>query len=179
MVFSERRVDGATKYKGVIVNVRLDKVRLWNGKEVKREVVEHPGGVTILPVDENYRVWCVSQYRYPIDRVIIEAPAGKLEPGEKPDACAARELSEETGFTADEMVYLGPACTSPGYSTETLHVFLARGLHKGEMHPDEGEFLDLVSYPLRSLVEMCMLNEIDDAKTIIAVFKAAYYLGVI
>ena len=168
----EKKIDGELKYKGVIVNVRLDRAELCDGSVVRREVVEHPGGATILPVDDEGYCYCVRQFRYPFGKQMLEAPAGKLEYGEDPRECAVRELSEETGFTADEIIYLGPDCSSPGFSTELLHIYMARGLHKGESHPDEGEFLNVEKHHIDELVDMIMSGEIDDGKTIIAVLKA-------
>ena len=139
-------------------------------------MVEHPGGVTILPVEEDGTVWCVRQFRYPFGREMLEAPAGKLEQGEEHRLCAVRELSEETGLTADKLIYMDACCTSPGYSSEVLHIYLALGLHRGEMHLDEGEFLNVEKHSLSELTDMIMSGEIDDAKTIIAVLKAAKYL---
>ncbi len=173
---TEKRIDGEVKYKGVIVTVHLDRAELSNGKIVKREVVEHPGGVTILPVDENGLCTMVRQFRYPFGRMMLEAPAGKLEPGEDPMESAVRELSEETGFTADEWIDLGACCTSPGFSSEVLHIYLALGLHEGRSHPDEDEFLNTEKIPLDELSRMVMAGEIDDAKTIVAVLKAEKYL---
>ncbi len=177
MDFTEKRIDGEVKYKGVIVTVRLDRAELTNGKIVRREVVEHPGGVTILPVDENGLCTMVRQFRYPFGRMMLEAPAGKLEPGEDPMDCALRELSEETGYSADEWVDFGSCCTSPGFSSEVLHIYLALGLHAGRSHPDEDEFLNTVKIPLNELSRMVMAGEIDDAKTIVAVLKAEKYLS--
>lgn len=168
----EKRLDGETKYRGVIVNVRLDRAELANGRVVKREVVEHPGGVTVLPVDENGLCTMVRQFRYPFGRMMLEAPAGKREPGEEPRLTAERELSEETGYTADEWIDLGCCCTSPGISSEVLYLYLALGLHEGASHPDENEFLNTEKIPLRELVDMVMRNEIDDAKTAMIVLKA-------
>lgn len=176
MAYFEQRVSGEMKYRGVIVDVHLDKARLVDGKIVSREVVEHPGGVTILPVEEDGTVWCVRQFRYPFGREMLEAPAGKLEQGEEHRLCAVRELSEETGLTADKLIYMDACCTSPGYSSEVLHIYLALGLHRGEMHLDEGEFLNVEKHSLSELTDMIMSGEIDDAKTIIAVLKAAKYL---
>lgn len=176
MDYFEKRIDGETKYEGVIVNVRLDRAELHTGRVVKREVVEHPGGVTVLPIDEDGNCYLVRQFRYPFGRMLLEAPAGKLEKGEDPLYSAERELSEETGFSADQLVYMGPNYTSPGISTEVLHIYLAFGLHAGESHPDEGEYLNVEKYPLRQLVEMVMRGEIEDGKTIIAVLKAEKYL---
>ena len=140
-------------------------------------MVEHPGGVTILPVDEEGSCYMVRQFRYPFGRMMLEAPAGKLEYGEDPRDCAVRELSEETGFTADELIDLGRCCTSPGFSSEVLHIYLALGLHPGDCHPDQDEFLNVEKIPLHELSRMVMDGEIDDAKTIVAVLKAEKYLS--
>ena len=118
----------------------------------------------------------VRQFRYPFGRMMLEAPAGKLEYGEDPLDCAVRELSEETGYSADQLIDLGAMCTSPGFSTEVLHIYLALGLHAGASHPDEGEFLNVEKIPLARLVDMVMANEIDDGKTIAAILKAERYL---
>ena len=176
MDYTERPVGSVEKYKGIIVRVRLDDAALHTGKVVKREVVEHPGGVTILPVDEEGNCTMVRQFRYPFGRMMLEAPAGKLEYGEDPKEAAVRELSEETGFAADELVYLGRCCTSPGFSTEVLHIYLALGLHQHEAHPDAGEYLNVERHPLKELVEQCMRGELEDGKTNIAVLKAARVL---
>lgn len=172
MEFFEQRIDRDDKYHGIIVDVHLDHVRLDDGSIARREVVEHPGGVTILPVDEDGNCYMVRQFRYPAGHMMLESPAGKLEYGEDHRECAVRELSEETGFTAEELIYLGGFYTSPGFSSELLHIYLALGLHAGESHLDEGEFLNVEKLPLRQLVDMVMANEIEDAKTIIAVLKA-------
>lgn len=172
MEYVEKRLTGETKYRGVIVNVRLDNAELVNGDIVKREVVEHPGGVTILPVDDDGFCYMVRQFRYPFGRTMLEAPAGKLEKGEDHRECAVRELSEETGLSADEIIYMGACCTSPGFSTEVLHIYLALGLHSGESHPDADEFLDVEKHSLKELSQMVMSGEIDDGKTIVAVLKA-------
>ncbi len=176
MDFEEKRIDGEVKYEGVIVTVRLDRAQLHNGKIVRREVVEHPGGVTVLPVDEEGFVTLVRQFRYPFGRMMLEAPAGKLERGEDVLLCAERELSEETGYTADKLISLGCCCTSPGITDEVLHVYLALGLHRGECHPDEDEYLNVERMPLSRLVELVMAGEIEDAKTVVAALKAEKYL---
>lgn len=177
MEYLEKRLTGETKYTGIIVNVRLDNAELVNGDIVKREVVEHPGGVTILPIDEDGFCYMVRQFRYPFGRMMLEAPAGKLEKGEDHREGAVRELSEETGLSADEIIYMGACCTSPGFSTEVLHIYLALGLHSGKSHPDEDEFLDVEKHSLAELSQMVMSGEIDDGKTIVAVLKAEKYLS--
>ena len=176
MGYFEKRLDGEEKYKGVIVNVRLDRAQLDNGSVVRREVVEHPGGVTILPVDEDGNCYMVRQFRYPAGRMMLEAPAGKLEYGEDPLDCAVRELSEETGFTARKLVDLGGCYTSPGFSTEKLYIYLALGLEAGESHPEDNELLDVEKISLQELSRIVMANEIEDGKTIVAVLKAEQYL---
>ena len=177
MEYFERQLKSEEKYKGVIVRVRLDEAELHTGKHVRREVVEHPGGVAIFPVDEEQNCYMVRQYRYPFGRMLLEVPAGKLEYGEDPFACAVRELSEETGFEADEMIDLGCCYTSPGFSTEVLHIYLALGLHAGNSHPDPDEYLNVEKIPLQTLSEMVMRNEISDGKTVIAILKTENYLA--
>jgi ADP-ribose pyrophosphatase len=172
MSFTEKKIDGEEKYHGVIIRVRLDHVELTDGTITRREVVEHPGGVCILPVDREGNAYLVRQYRYPAQKEILEAPAGKLEKGEEPFACAVRELSEETGFTAKQYLDCGTYYTSPGYSDETLHLYLARELEYGEMHPDRGEFLRLEKFPLQELAAMVRRGEIEDAKTAILILRA-------
>ena len=176
MEYIEKRVKSEDIYKGKIVHVHIDDVELIDGSFSKREIVEHDGGVTVIPVDSDGSVYCVRQFRYAFGESILETPAGKLEKGEDPFECAVRELSEETGFTAGEYVYLGEFYPSPGYCHEKLYAYLALDLKKGEAHLDEGEFLDVVKYPLNTLVDMAMNNELKDAKTIIAVLKAKRYL---
>ena len=172
MEYFEKPIRSEEKYKGIIVRVRLDEAELHTGKMVRREVVEHPGGVTILPVDDDGYCYMVRQFRYPFGRMLLEAPAGKLEAGEDPLECARRELSEETGFSARELIDLGCCYTSPGFSTEVLHIYLARGLEAGKAHPDQDEFLNVEKISLSELSEMVMRNEIDDGKTAIAILKA-------
>ena len=177
MDYFERQLRSEEKYRGVIVNVRLDEAELHTGKHVRREVVEHPGGVSVIPVDAEGNAYLVRQYRYPFGTMLLEVPAGKLEKGEDPLSCGVRELSEETGFSADRYVDLGLFYTSPGISTEVLHLYLALGLHTGESHPDPDEYLNVEKLPLKTLCEMVMRNEIPDGKTAISILKAEKYLS--
>lgn len=176
MALTEKRIRTISKYQGVIVNVRLDSAELPDGSEALREVVEHPGGVAVIPVEDDGTVWCVRQFRYPFAEELLEVPAGKLERGEQPLSCAVRELSEETGLTADEMIDLGPHYSSPGYSQEVLHIYLARGLHPGKAHLDKGEFLNVEKHPLDELVALALAGKLPDGKTALAVLKAKFVL---
>lgn len=176
MEYYETKISGETKYHGVIVDVTLDNVELHTGEKTKREVVHHPGGVAVLPVDENGMAYCVRQFRYPLGKMILECPAGKLEPGEEPRAAALRELSEETGLECRELIDLGAIYATPGYCTETLYLYLATGLTQKDAHPDEGEYLNVEKYPLSVLREQCMRGELCDGKTNVAVLKAAWIM---
>lgn len=168
-----KRLNG---YKGLIINAFLDRVVLKNGEHSLREVVEHPGGVAILPVDEDGFVYCVRQFRYPVGEHLLEVPAGKLEYGEDPLECAKRELSEETGITAEYYIDLGKIYPSPGFCRETLYIYMASGLNYGKSHLDENEFLDVEKIHIDELYRMVMEDKIPDAKTIVAILKAKQFI---
>ena len=177
MDLTERRVSSETIFEGRIVRLTVDQARLPDGKLAVREVVYHPGGVAILPLDENNNVTLVRQYRYPIGQLLLELPAGKLDPGEDHRPAAARELSEETGLEAGELTYLGYILASPGFCDEALHMYLARKLTRKQRHPDEDEFLDVVSMPFDQLLSQVMDGTITDAKTVATVLKVKVLLG--
>lgn len=177
MELIEKTLSSETIFDGRILHVRRDTVRLPDGGEAFREVVDHPGGVAVLPLDADGCVTLVRQFRYPFQRVLLELPAGKLEKGEDHRACGLRELEEETGMTAGEFTYLGGLYLSPGYSSEVLHLYLARELRQGTSHPDEGEFLNVEKMPFQELLDRVMAGEIHDAKTVAAVLKTKVYLG--
>jgi ADP-ribose pyrophosphatase len=177
MGFYEKPVEINKVYSGRIVDVRLDTAELDNGKRVFREVIEHPGGVAIVPVLDGGRVLLVRQYRYPMGMELLEIPAGKLERGEEPLDCAVRELSEETGYTAGKITYLGAMYPSPGFCEEILHIYLATDLTPGAAHPDEDEFLDVIEYPMGEIVDMILKNEVPDGKTVFGVLKAEKLLN--
>lgn len=164
-------------YDGLIVSINRDDVKLQNGNTAEREVVIHPGGVGIVAITDDNKVLIVEQYRYPMEEVVPEIPAGKLEFGEDPYECAVRELSEETGYTAGKVVDLGAIYPSPGFCRETLYVYLALELKPGEMHLDENELLHVKEVDIDELIEQIMAGEIKDAKTVIGVMKAKMYLG--
>ena len=171
MDMTEKTLESREVYRGRILRVREDRVRLPNGKEGVREVVEHPGGVAILAIDSEDRVLLVRQYRYPFERVLTEIPAGKREPGEPPFITAQRELQEEVGATADTWTELGTLIPSPGCYGETLYLYMAQDLHFGATHPDEDEFLEPLRVPLDEAVRQCMDGTLTDAKTVAAILK--------
>ena len=177
MNLEEKKLSGEVKYRGVIVNIELDQVELSDGSKSRREVVRHPGGVTVLPLDRDSNVVMVRQWRYPMGQEVLELPAGKLEPGEDPAQAGLRELKEETGYTCTSYESLGKIYATPGYCSEVLHLFLARDLTPGETCPDEGELLNVVRYPFQEVVDMVLRDEIHDAKTVAAVLKAKLILG--
>ena len=179
MELTERRVSSKTIFEGRIIKVTLDQAELPNGKLAAREVVEHPGGVAVLALEEDNTTYLVKQFRYPIQQLLLELPAGKLDHGAEEDRLlgAQRELSEETGLEAAEWTYLGYTLASPGFCDEALHMYLARGLSRKEQHLDEDEFLDVVTMPFGQLVEQVMDGTITDGKTVSATLKVKVLLG--
>ena len=176
MTFYEKPLSSDIKYDGRILRVRYDTVELQNGDRTFREVVDHTGGVGVIAITPEGRVPMVRQFRYPFMAETLEIPAGKLEKGEEPLACAVRELSEETGYTAGRMISLGTLLPSPGYCAETLYIYLALDVTPGRAHLDQGEFLNVEYYPLQELHRMVMSGQLTDAKTVLAVLKAEFYL---
>lgn len=174
--YEEKTLETRKIYDGRIIHLRNDSVLLPNGHKSQREVVEHPGGVCVAAVDDDNCLLFVRQFRYPYKKVILELPAGKIDPGEEPFACGKRELKEETGATAREYKSLGTLLPSPGYTNEVITLYLATGLEFGEQQPDEDEFLDVVRIPLEKAVTMIVSGEIADAKTQAAVLK--YYVAI-
>ena len=178
MNLKEETLTREYRFNGRIINLRTDRVRLPNGAEAGREVVEHPGGVCVAPLTDDHELLFVRQYRYPYEEVVLELPAGKRDKnGEEPLECGKRELQEETGAVAAEYISLGEVYPSPGYCDEIIYLYLAKGLDFGEARPDEDEFVEVERIPLERAVEMVMSGEIVDAKTQIAVLKTARLLG--
>lgn len=164
-------------FKGVVVHLFKDKVRLTNGSESVREVLRGCRAVCVIPIDEDGNVTVVRQYRYAHSKVLCEIPAGKLDEGEEFLEAAKRELFEETGIRADKYTFLGEIYTTPAFVDEVIYMYLATGLHEsGEQHLDRDEFLNVEKIPLAELVDMTLRGEIRDAKTQTAVLKAAVML---
>ena len=170
---AEIRLCGETVYRGRILDLEVDTVRLPNGSETVREVVRHRGAAVVLPLHEDGRVLLVRQYRSPSGEVLMELPAGKIDPGEGPEVCAARELEEETGWSAVEMHPLGSFLTTPGFTDELLHAFVATPLSAAAgVDRDSDEVIEVVEMELRELVEACRSGRIRDGKTLAALFLA-------
>lgn len=172
MELTEREISREYVYNGKIINVRVDDALLPNGKTAKREVVEHPGGVCVVPLCDNGEVLVVEQFRYPYSEAILEIPAGKRDKNDEPPLeCGKRELKEETGASAKKFVFLGELYPSPGYVGEIIYMYLATGITFGETNPDDDEFLNVKKIPLDILVDSIMRGEIKDAKTQAAILK--------
>lgn len=173
MDFTEKTVSQTYHFDGRIIKVRVDEIALPNGKPALREVCEHVGGVGVLPIDRDGNLILVRQYRYPYGETILEIPAGKMDHGpEDALACGARELREETGYTAGRMIALGKSYPSPGFLTEVVYLYAALDLTPGECQPDEDEFVERVSLPVAEVERMVLEGEINDNKTIVALYRA-------
>ncbi|MEW6242769.1 MAG: NUDIX hydrolase [Bacillota bacterium] len=164
----ERTIASERVYKGKIINVRRDMVLTESGREVSREVVEHPGAVAILAVDAEGRIALVRQYRYAVAEALWEVPAGKLEPGEDPAACAERELAEETGYKAENVEQLTCIYSTPGFCNEKLYLFYASLLEQGSSHAQEDEAIRVGLFSREAVLEKIRKGDIRDAKTIAA-----------
>lgn len=171
-ILSEKRI-----YEGKVVNFKVMKAELEDGSIAEREIVEHNGGVCIISVDENNDVLMVKQFRVPFERVLLEAPAGKLEKGEDVLEAAKREFNEETGYKAEKFTYMGEFYPSVGFLTEKIHIYIAENLTKDSQHLDDDEFLNVEKYNVDKLYEMVLKNEIKDSKTVIAIMLLKNYLS--
>jgi ADP-ribose pyrophosphatase len=176
MKLEEKTLKSITCYHGIIVNTRLDQAQLPDGSLALREVVEHPGGVAVLPLEADGTVWCVRQFRYPYKEVIYEIPAGKVEPGEDPFETGKREFKGECGAVAQEYFSLGEIYPSPGYTNEIIRLFGARGITFENQELDEDEFLEVHKMKLPVLIDRIMSGDIKDAKTVAAALKLQEYL---
>lgn len=167
---AEIKIEQNLVYQGSFLTVEKDLVRLPDGKQVTREFIKHPGAVVILPLFEDGTVLLERQFRYPLNQVFLEFPAGKIDPGEEALLCAKRELREETGYTASDWRYLCTIHNAIAYSDEHLDIFLARGLLAGEAELDAEEFLDTFAAPVAEVLEWVKAGQITDVKTVIGAF---------
>ena len=173
----EKTVSEKDIFDGRVFKVKVRQIETPEGKPSSRELVFHNGGACILPVDEDQNVYLVKQFRSPFERVLLEAPAGKLDDGEEPLVCASREITEETGFKASSIEYLGDMISTPGYCSEIIYMYLATGLTYEGGNPDASEFLSTVKMPLKEALSMAEMGQIEDAKTLIIIYKAARRFG--
>jgi ADP-ribose pyrophosphatase len=176
MELFEKTLKSEIKCEGTVVNMRIDTVELSNGKIATRDVIEHPGGVGIAAITENNELLMVRQFRAGPKKVLLEIPAGKMERGEDPAVCGLRELEEETGYTAKEFFKVSECYSSPGFTDELLHIYVAKDLIKTQTNPDEDEFLEIEKIPISDLKRMIETSEICDAKTVIAILMSEKYL---
>jgi len=163
-------------YRGRIIELRVDEVTLPNGHRATLEIVHHPGAAAIVAVDATGAVPLLRQYRHAVGGYIWEVPAGTLGPGEAPEACARRELREETGLSAAQWTALGSIVTTPGFCDERIHLFLARELREAEQALDSDEVLSVQQVPLARALDMVRDGTIEDAKSIAALTRAAALL---
>ena len=167
----EKTVTQDYRYRGRIVNLRVDEAELPDGKSALREVVEHSGGVCVAALNERNELLFVRQYRYPYGEITLELPAGKLERGEEPDLAIRRELLEETGAVGGAYLFLGNLYPTPGYCDENIRLYATRIERMAAPNPDEDEFLTVESIPLAEAVKLVMENKIPDAKTQVLILK--------
>lgn len=171
----ERKLSSEMKFDGKLIKVTYDVAEV-NGKEAWREVVHHPGASAVVAIDEENRIIMEKQFRYALNDYLLEIPAGKLDAGEDPLVCAKRELEEETGIVASEWISLGTIATSPGFCNEVIHLYVAKGLSKGEIHWDEDEYVEVERYTFDELLQCIKDEKIKDSKSLSALLLAMPYL---
>ncbi|WP_430785430.1 NUDIX hydrolase [Virgibacillus flavescens] len=165
--FEEKTIRSEQIYAGKVVNLQVDEVTLPNGKTSKREIIKHPGAVAVIPVTKDNKIVLVEQYRKPLEKSLVEIPAGKLEPGEDPEAAAIRELEEETGYTTNELTFVTSFYTSPGFADELMHIYVTDNLEqvKEKVDGDDDEFIEILELTLSEAKQYVLENRIHDAKT--------------
>lgn len=170
----EKKLSSEVIFDGTLLHVKRDRVQLPNGDNSVREWIKHPGASAVIPLLPDGRIILVRQYRYPVQCVTLEIPAGKLDaPDEDPLVCARRELSEETGYTAEHITKLTTIATTVGFSNEKIHIYAAEGLTPGQQHTDDDEFINVVHVPLHEAVAMVEEGRIVDAKSAVAILMLA------
>ena len=167
----EIKVDSKEVFSGRLLHVTSDSVLLENGKQAVREIIHHNGAAAVIAFDENNRLLMVRQYRYAIGQELLEIPAGKIDPGETPEQCAARELVEGTGYRAGKLTELGVVYPIAAYSSEAQYLFYAENLTPDKQHLDEDEFLSVEHVDFATAFDMVMNGEITDSKTQIGILK--------
>jgi ADP-ribose pyrophosphatase len=173
----ETILDTETIYDGRVVKLEVRRVRLSDGQVQKREVVRHQGAVALIALDEQQNVLLVRQFRSGAQQVMLEIPAGLLEAGELPEACAVRELQEETGYKPERLEYLGGFHPTPGYTTEYIHLYLASNLSEAKLAGDADEFIEVERLSLAQALVMIERGDITDGKTLVGLLRVARRLG--
>ncbi len=171
----ERKLSSEMKFDGKLIKVTYD-IADVNSKEAWREVVHHPGASAVVAIDEDNRIIMEKQFRYALNDYLLEIPAGKLDAGEDPLVCAKRELEEETGIIASEWISLGTIATSPGFCNEVIHLYVAKGLSKGEIHWDEDEYVEVERHTFDELLQCIKEEKIKDSKTLSALLLAMPFI---
>ncbi|WP_391121595.1 NUDIX hydrolase [Psychrobacillus sp. L3] len=176
--FEEKTISSDFKYKGRVITLQVDEVLLPNGKTSNREIVKHPGAVAVMAITKDKKIILVEQYRKALEQSIIEIPAGKIEPGEPPEATARRELEEETGYTSSNLQYVQSFATSPGFADEIIHLYFAENIEKmtEKADLDEDEFVDLIYVSIQEMESLIENKQIYDAKTAFAFLWLKDYL---
>ena len=173
----ENKISSEIIYQGKLLDVRRDEVRLQNGNTSTREWIKHPGAVCMIPVLPDERLALIRQYRYPVQKEMIELPAGKLDVNENPQVCAKRELEEEIGYRSEKITFV--TCIHPaiGFADEVMWLYFAENLIKTNLNLDEDEFLELIPTPLDQALKMVWNGKITDVKTIIGILWAERLLS--
>jgi ADP-ribose pyrophosphatase len=165
--FEEKTINTTSVYEGKVVDLRVDEVSLPNGRTAKRELIKHPGAVAVIPITKDNKIVLVEQFRKPLEKSLVEIPAGKVEIGEAPEVTARRELEEETGYTTNELSFVTSFYTSPGFADELMHIYITDELEKMDTPPasDEDEFVEVLELTLDEAKELVEQERIHDAKT--------------
>ncbi len=170
----EKKISSKKVFDGVLLHVFKDEVELPNGHHAPREWIKHPGASAVIPLLPDNQIILVRQFRYPVGKITLEIPAGKLDiPGEDPIDCAKRELSEETGYSAGKIWKLTTIATTVGFTNEYIHLYAASDLTVGEIHPDSDEFINVVKIPLTAALQMVETGKIFDSKSAVAILLLA------
>lgn len=177
MELREELIESKEAFSGRLVKLRVDRVRLPNGKESTREIVVHRGAVAVVPLLDSDTIVMVRQFRQAAGETLLEIPAGTLDPNEPPEICASRELSEEIGYIPGKLTLMFRSFLAPGYSSEMLHTFLAQDLTPAKSEHDEDEFIEIVHVKMREAVELIGAGEIKDAKSICGIMMTHHLLG--
>ena len=160
-------------YRGKVFNTKVDQIEYNSGNKAVREVVEHPGGAVVVPVTNEGKIIMVTQHRFPVDKILLELPAGKLDSHEDPMLCAVRELEEETGYKSNNVKEIGSIYTTPGYSSEKLWIYLAKDLKPGNHNREEGEYgMEVFEFTFKEVEDKIYKGEIVDGKSICGIFLA-------